>query len=699
MNRARELQRRIYRHDKSSEDRTVKQLSRIYIRKGAAKIFRKLRGSQSGKHAEETVEQLCRRMNAEPVDALQSGDGLDAKVNSAALAAKKLKKGGALFLANKSADDYASFVPRGAEAGASVIFVDRKEYMKSQIQDCGYPVALTDNVRQAAAEYCREYRDAFRGTVIGITGSYGKTTTKHYIGAVLKKKYPTYVSPANDNSSYDVADGIIRKMNSGYRAYVQEAGAALRGTVATSALVMRPDIAVITNIKDHGSGPYGGFSYLIEDKMQLIDQLADKGTAVVNFDDEVLSGYDYTCNVAAFGIDTDKELFCRGKNIRQEGGTLHMDVECSGQTVSVHSDVIGKVNAYNILAAFTVGRLMGISADLIAEGISEYSSAGTRQNLTEYGQNRFFVDCYNVGNETIINAVRTLEELETADGGRKIAVIGGENKLGEQRVEKTVELGEKLASSDVDEIVCFGSDLDTEAALDKFGDAPLLAETLKKCGFDNVKLILKHSELAEYLEQNVKPKDAVLFKCIVYLNVPAAIDKAFGTGFSPGQRIVKNKAVMKKEHGLTGFVIKDMDEAFITDADRKVRAAAEIRIPDSFDGHPVYGIKKGTFAYSDAETVDFGNSIKHIGTGAFAECRNLQEVNFPDSVKYIGEGAFRNCRALRTVKLGAGVRNVCRNAFADCRDLQVIYAQNPENIRFEAGAVGSDVRIAECSDS
>ena len=174
------------------------------------------------------------------------------------------------------------------------------------------------------------------------------------------------------------------------------------------------------------------------------------------------------------------------------------------------------------------------------------------------------------------------------------------------------------------------------------------------------------------MKNEIRPKDAVLFKCIVYLNMPVSIDKAFGTGFCLGQKETRKGRKTKTINGFKGFIMRDMEEAYIKDVTDKKLSQKKITIPDEFDGRPVFAIGKGLFAFSNIEKLDLGNSVQHIAVGAFRNCRGLKEVRIPDSVKYIREGAFRGCSNLEKVTLGSGLVQIDKNAFGGCKKLKEV---------------------------
>ena len=668
MNAVKKKLRTIYKRNIDKDETITDVVKRKLSTNGYVK--QKLTGGSSTQNKiEETVGSLCSKLGAELPEDFKWANA-DTPVSNVYYAVAMLEKNGALFLSNRNTEFYPSILKSAAKKGAKVIFADPEYFAKSNADAEPYPVIFVKNGMQKFYDYYAVYRNAYKGTVIGITGSVGKTTTKGYVNAVVKQKYPTFTNSFNYNSSYNVAFNIQNKTAPGYKAFIQEVGGGSIGAVANSSTILRPDIAIITNVMPHHLNNYKTIENVFDDKIYLVRNLMPGGTAVVNFDDERLVAFQYECKVVSFGIETELDVDYRAANIEQDGSILRMDIEHNGKSTKVESTITGKHNAYNILAAFAVGKIMDVKEEDIAKGIREYSASGTRQNVVQYGNNALFMDCYNVCNETIIKSVEILEEMDVPDGGRRIAIVGGENKLGASRVEITEELGRELAKSKVDRIVCFGSDNTEDSALNRFGDAPTLYKTLIANGFENTDLVLGFNNLVTYMEKEIKPNDAVLFKCIVYLNMAAAIDKVFGTGYCLSQKESRRGRKSKTIDGFTGIVLKDINEAYITDVSDKLLTSKSVRIPDEFDGFPVFALKKGLFAYSDVEKVDLGNSVQHIGIGAFRGCKKLQEVRIPDSVKYIRSGAFKECKKLKSVKLGAGTVQVDKDAFESWTEIQ-----------------------------
>lgn len=695
MNFIKKRKRKIYKNSKPLYDNDIKLFDDVLMKK-----FKRKKNKKAFNNLIEnkniTLDLIFKEFGISIPKGL-SHAALERKIANIAIKPERLKTNGVLFLMDIKPELYESALKKASQKKALAIFVDKELFIESKVDlkscDCSSPVILVDKGTEAFKKHYMSYRDKYNGKVIGITGSVGKTTTKGFIGAVIRKKYSSFVSPVSQNAFSQIAENIFYKLSPSYEVFVQEIGAMKIDSIKTSAEILRPDITVLTNVKPHHLQAYENFENVFRDKMSLIDNISSGGSAVVNFDDENLASYDYKSNVISFGIDTNLDVDYRAINIKQNDEFLDMDIIYDNKKVHIKANITGTYNAYNILAAFAVGKLLNIEEKDIVAGIESYESSGIRQNIIDYGSNTLMIDCFNVTNDTIVNAVKVMEEYDIKKGGRKIAIIGGENTLGKYRVEKTKELGLRLSNSTVDEIVCFGTSKTDEASVDRYGDAKVLYETLLDNGFKNVRLITSFDGVVEYMKNCIHPNDMVLLKCIIYLNMPTAIDKAFGTNISLNHKPVIKKSKRIKDNGWSGLSVAYMKEIYITNAKRALLDSKQLSIPSKLCGENVFGISKGVFAYTNVKSIDFGSSIKMIGIGAFKECTKLKAVEFPDSLMHIMEGAFKNCRNLTSIKFGKGIKQIDKNAFAGCNKLKTVILPKKEDLRIEDGAFPENVNV------
>jgi len=679
-----DIKRELYKRDKSSADQDVNLHSYVF-----KKLINKAKTtSHQALPKRMKLSALCKEIGCELPSGIENC--MFTHISTSFLT---VEEGGVLIITERNAEKYQRNINESLKKGAVAVFVDEELFEKADMDKEEIPLIFVKDGIRSFRNFYKKYRNLYNGKMICITGSVGKTTTKGYIESILKNSFTPFISPASKNAGYQITDNILYKWSNNYDVCVQEVGAMEIGTIEGTSEILEPDISVITNVLPHHLAAYKNFNNLLSDKLSLADNLKSGGIAVVNYDDTSLREYNYNSKVVSFGINTEAEVDYRAVDIHQIGGELSFDIVYGDNKIHVTSHILGEFNTYNILASFAVGKLMGMNDDEIVQGIAGYGSSGIRQNVIEYGQNKFMVDCFNVCNETIINAVDILEDFKVENDGRKIAVVGGENTLGKYRVEKTAELGQALARFDIDEFICFGTSEKTDEALDLYGDAATLYDTLLKCGVNNCRLITSFEALVEYLTANIEPNDVVLFKSIIYLHLPVVIDKAFGTNISLNHNYVLKKSKTKTIKGYTGILYAYMEEAYLTNASKKKLGSDKVVIPNKFGGKEIFGLGKGLFAYSRIKTVDFGKTVKLIGTGAFKECKHLEKVEMPDSVLHIMEGAFKNCTKLEEVRIGAGIRQIDKNAFAGCNHLQTIVLPDKKGIKIEADAIPANVNM------
>ena len=641
-----------------------------------------------------TVGEICERLGTKlPAE---YADLREKRVTDVCLSHLNAIKGSAVLTPTNYPEVLVHILDKLQRRQPLIVFADRKTYEAVDPKDISFneiPVVLLENARNMISGYIKPYRDRYKGKVVTITGSFGKTTTKLLCESVLEEKKEFFSNHANNNSIHTVAENIMKNMDPEYEYYIQEVGAVRVGTIETEATYLRPDISIVTNVRGHHLANYGSLENVFRDKMQIVEKLNTGGLAIVNFDDEKIAAYDYKCRFSSFGIETDKPVTYRGKNIVQNGELLEMDIEYSGGTAHAAVRLAGEYNAYNVLAAFAFGKEAGFSDREICESLMNCKMTGTRQNLIKYGSNTFFVDCYNVANETIINSMKVITGIKPENSGRRIAIVGAENSLGKDRKIRTEELGRELAKFDVDEIVCFGTEEDTEEALDRFGDAKTLYESIKESGFENVRLILTKDEMYNYLRKEIKKDDVVLFKCITYLVITIPIDKAFGTNYClTANRVLKYKKI-REDQGFKGYRIIDMKESVITGLADGSPEPADLVLPDKFRGVNLFGVEMRTFYQSGIRTLDMGSKLKVVMPGAFKDCTNLTSVKFSPNLMHIMRGAFRGCTKLKEVRLGKKIREIEVNAFDGCSSLEKVYIPASADVRIEKGAFPPKAQI------
>ena len=302
-----------------------------------------------------------------------------------------------------------------AEAGvASLVVADRPS-----LPDHPRIVKVKDSLKmlQALALYHRLQMPKL--TVLSITGTNGKTTTKELVSAVLSRKYNTIFTQGNFNNHIGVPLTLLRITPDTEFAIV-EMGANHPGEIRTLANLACPDYGIITNIgKAHLEG-FGSFEGVIKTKNELYENLkASNGTAFVNGDNELL-------------MDLSKDL-CRhtygtGKTdcvVKPESCDPYLAVSWKGQTIQTH--LVGAYNFENVAAAIAVGSHFEVDDRDIKAALEEYQPTNSRSQVIE-GRNRIIMDAYNA-NPTSMNAsVRNFRQIAGDDA---LLILGDMRELGD----------------------------------------------------------------------------------------------------------------------------------------------------------------------------------------------------------------------------------------------------------------------------
>ncbi|MCQ2547959.1 MAG: leucine-rich repeat protein [Clostridia bacterium] len=557
--------------------------------------------------------------------------------------AKVVKKGDIYVgTLRREGERFISMVENASAKEPLAMIMPKSDFDACQLKEEDYPVILVENIEKFVETLCQHYRSLFDGKVVSFTGSVGKTTTNALCKAAVSYDYRALGHRGNENGYFQILQNIQKFMkNSGKlkpSMYFQEIGASTPGSVRLGAEFLRPDVFLFTNIKEHGLNAYGTIENLLEDKASIDHFLSDDGLVITNFDDERLRAHKFEHRVVSIGVDSE-DVDYRAVNIEQKGVFLECDIVFLGKSQHLKMNVLGNHNAYNMAMAFALALEMGVSPENAAKGIADYRPSGIRQNFSKINDFYLMMDCYNVAEDSMISMLES--QMAFNNRGRKIAVLGAENGLGEIADAKTLELGHKIAEFDLDEIIFFGTDSQEYDDLQRFGNGKLLMEAFQeknsktKCSF-----MWKHEELGEYLKEIVKPEDSLFVKTITHLQTSFAIDYAFGTQFAYGAH--KSLSRHNKADGYTYMTSAFSPYGILEDAPV---VNGQVKIPAEIEGVAIYAIADGAFKNKkDIKKVEIEEGLVNIGKNAFKGCANLVECSIPESVQLIGEGAFEGSK-------------------------------------------------------
>lgn len=290
-------------------------------------------------------------------------------------------------------------------------------------------------------------------TVIGITGSYGKTSTKFMIRDLLGERYAVCATPG----SYNTPMGICKVINNDLEAYHQvlvlEMGARYEGNIAELCDIAEPDISVVTNVGIAHLETFGSQDAIARTKSTIVQRTKKGGKAVLNADDE---------RVIAMGdLRDDLEIIpvglhsgdIRAGDIEYRPKGMQFDVTVGEETKTFNMKILGSHNVLNMLLAVGVAQSMGIRLSTMATAARRIRPVEHRLELKQQGDITVIDDAFNSNPIGAQNAVETLAEFNT---GRRVIITPGMIELGELQEKKNKEFGEQIGRADLDLVILVG---------------------------------------------------------------------------------------------------------------------------------------------------------------------------------------------------------------------------------------------------
>lgn len=352
----------------------------------------------------------------------------------------------------------------------------------------------------AASDKIKSMKDL---TSIGITGSYGKTSTKFAAATILKEKYKILNTPESYNTPMGISKIINNKLNSEYEIFIAELGATKVGDIDEVAVLTNPKIGIITSIGPCHLETFRSIDNIMRTKYELIERLPADGIAIFNYDNEYVKKLaDKTFKEKIlYGIKNieDTDVFATDITVGNTGSKFTLCINGLG-TIDCETKLLGEHNILNILAGAAVAKVLGLSLEEIASGISKIESVEHRLQLMDPGSGVIVID--DAFNSNPDGAKAALDVLNSFIDRRKIIVTPGMVELGVLEDEENEKFGENIA------YVC-----DIAILVGKKRTAPIY-KGLKKREFNEENLYVVNSltEASELLKTLTKVNDVVLFE-------------------------------------------------------------------------------------------------------------------------------------------------------------------------------------------
>jgi UDP-N-acetylmuramoyl-tripeptide--D-alanyl-D-alanine ligase len=361
-------------------------------------------------------------------------------------------------------------------------------------------IAVPDTL-VALQDMARAQRQRFAGTVVGITGSNGKTTVKEMTAAVLEQRYATFRSPGNLNNHIGLPLAWL-SLPPEVEICVCEMGMNHLGEIRHLCTIAQPHIGVVTNVALAHVGYLGSLDEVQQAKGELIDALDEDGIAIVNADDPRTRalGQRAPARVISFGHSPDADV--RGRVCVDEGFEgMRCELDIEGATWPCHVVLPGQHNLSNALAAAAVGVALDIPAPDIVAGLQAYRGMYGRMAIRRLHGDRVVIDdSYNANPDSMRAVLQFLRQVPEV--GRRFAVLGDMLELGDAAPALHREIGALAHQCGVDELIVLGE------------LAKMMAEGACQAGMasSHVHIVTSHGEAATVLARLIGSRDVVLVK-------------------------------------------------------------------------------------------------------------------------------------------------------------------------------------------
>ena len=320
------------------------------------------------------------------------------------------------------------------------------------------------------------YRAKFDIPMVQVTGSAGKTTTKEMIAAVLSQRFSTLKTQANFNNAIGTPMTLLN-LAPEHQAAVIETGMNHFGEIRYLGEMVRPTVAVITNVGDAHIENLGGTRQgILQAKCEIFENLQPGGLAVLNGDDELLSGLTLPFKTVLCG--RHEHCGVRVTNVAEhgiEGVTCTVTTKREVYEVAIPSP--GAYMIYPAAMAIAIGEHLGLTKVELLSGIAAYRPVGSRMHLVRCSGDRIIIDdCYNANPQAMAEALRILAQTEHP---RRMAVLGDMGELGDLTEQAHRDIGELTRTLGLDTVVAVGPK--AKAIQDANPDAlwfPTVAEAL-----------------------------------------------------------------------------------------------------------------------------------------------------------------------------------------------------------------------------
>ena len=418
---------------------------------------------------------------------------LDAKsslpISNFQIDSRKVQKNSVFFGLNGSNEDGSVYADDAITKGASLAIV-KKSKKASSISNSSKIIQVQspeDILIQAAAIAMKRYK----GNIIGVTGSNGKTTTKNILNTCIKNSYATY---QNYNNEIGLPLCAL-ELDSQKSTAIFEMGAAKNGDIDLLSKIIKPNIGIITHIGHSHLDGLSSIRGVLKVKSELIKNIKQNGSAIVP-DGQYLNYWQKMrkdITFYSFGERSSASYFPTKIKMSKNGLSFFIESTHLKKRIPVKTRLIGMHNVLNILASFAAIHTSKLNIEEFLNGMNGLQNAPQRLDLkTWVKQSQVIDDTYNANPDSMKAAIDVLCQFK----GRKIAILGDMAELGRFRKKLHIAVGDYAKIHGVDCLLGYGD---------------LIRHAVFAYG-DNAFFFNKKTELMDFLKKNLVGKEKILIK-------------------------------------------------------------------------------------------------------------------------------------------------------------------------------------------
>ncbi len=410
---------------------------------------------------------------------------------------RNIKQDSVFFALKGDTFDGNKYVKESLEKGAEyAVISDAKFYIDEK-------TILVEDTLKTLQDLAAFHRKNIKTKIIGITGSNGKTTSKELVHKVLSKKHKTFATQGNFNNHIGVPLTLL-ELTDDIEIAVIEMGANHYGEISELCKIAAPDEGLITNIGKAHIGGFGSVENLIETKLGLFEAVKNtKGYFYLNSNDSILiKKINNYKNIVTYG-NAENSI---AKVIKIYNDIyLNIDVEINKRLFKIKTNLIGKYNIDNILAAITVGLKNDVEPEKIIEAISEYVPSNNRSQLHKTEKNSLILDMYNANPTSMSLAISNFAEINLPE---KVLIIGDMLELGDEEFNEHQEIVNLIKKYNFGKVFLIGK---------IFSSCNLPAEYKSFANIDDFNNHLKNNQLQSSSILLKASNGTGLKKCVEYL--------------------------------------------------------------------------------------------------------------------------------------------------------------------------------------